>query len=183
MRRLLIRGILPILICLVPPLAAVLVAAVIPPAAVTFFIKHLADDKHRLDHYMDILILGVGVPLFITQMLLCFLSLQWRGTGFYQSPDKWVNNLSQAAEWFPMLGLLGTVGGILQTFASFEGVTNVSPNLIIAKYAPAITATGCGLYMAFINMLPPWFVLIGRDMITSLGGGQSAPAAPTGEAP
>ena len=173
---------LPILICLIPPLAAVLVSFCIPPAAISFFTKHLAEEKQRLDHYMDILILGVGVPLFLTQMLLCFLSLQWARHRLQPAPDKWVNNLAQAAEWFPMLGLLGTVGGILQTFASFEGGGTVTPNLIIAKYAPAITATGCGLFMAFINMLPPWFVLVGRDLITSLGGSQPTPG-PTGEAP
>ena len=34
----------------------------------------------------------------------------------------------------------------------------------------AITATGGGLYMAFINILPVWVVSIGRDLIRSLAG-------------
>ena len=44
------------------------------------------------------------------------------------------------------------------------------PSDIIRKYAPAITATGGGLYMAFINILPTWVVAVSRDMIRSLGG-------------
>ena len=79
-----------------------------------------------------------------------------------------------------MLGLLGTVGGILQTFDSFSAASQVVPSVIIAKYAPAITATGSGLFMAFINILPPWVVLLGRDVITSLGGGTTTAAAGEG---
>ena len=56
----------------------------------------------------------------------------------------------------------------------------MTPSIIIERYAPAITATGCGLYMAFVNILPPWIVLMGRDLITMLGG-QTPPASPTGE--
>ena len=42
---------------------------------------------------------------------------------------------------------------------------------IIRKYAPAITATGSGLFMALMNILPTWVVGLGRDMIRSLAGG------------
>ena len=51
--------------------------------------------------------------------------------------------------------------------------------MIIARYAPAITATGSGLFMAFINILPPWIVMVGRDLIATLGGG----AVSRGETP
>ena len=80
-----------------------------------------------------------------------------------------MNHLAQAAEWFPLLGLLGTVGGILQTFSAIH--PDIKPHDIINKYAPAITATGAGLFMAFINILPPWMVIIGRELIVTLGGG------------
>src|SRR5262245_56587369 len=124
---------------------------------------------------MDGLILGIGAFLFILQVPLTWQALQWRGGGFDQRPDRWVTNLAQAAEWFPMLGLIGTVGGILQTFSSFTGSSQATPALIIASYAPAITATGSGLFMAFINILPPWIVLMGRDLIATLGGGMPSP--------
>lgn len=88
---------------------------------------------------------------------------------FDESPDTWINHLSQAAEWFPLLGLLGTVAGILQTFSSISGP--VSPERIIQLYGPAITATGSGIFMALVNILPAWIVMVGRDLILSLAGG------------
>ena len=93
----------------------------------------------------------------------------WRGDGFDERPDRWLTHLAQAAEWFPLLGLLGTVAGILQTFSSIGG-RSTTPQQIITLYAPAITATGSGLFMALINILPTWLVLVGRDLIRSLGG-------------
>jgi hypothetical protein len=170
-RRLLIQLVLPFCFCLLPLLAAAVVAVAIPPAAMDFYLEHIST--------MDSLILGLGATLFVFQVLLCWRALHWRGTGFDESPDRWVTNLSQAAEWFPMLGLLGTVGGILQTFSSVSGTGSIQPHEIIAKYAPAMTATGSGLFMALVNILPPWMVLLGLDLILTLGGG----AAPPGEAP
>ena len=41
--------------------------------------------------------------------------------------------------------------------------------------APAITATGSGLFMALINILPAWIVLLGRDMILLVAGAQPKP--------
>jgi hypothetical protein len=129
-----------------------------------FFLSHISS--------MDWLILGLGVLLFALQMPLCWKALRWRGAGFDETADRWVNHLAQAAEWFPMLGLLGTVGGILQTFSSIEGP--IQPHVIIQNYAPAITATGAGLFMAFVNILPPWIVIMGRDLIVTLGTGKPA---------
>src|SRR5207237_1525423 len=97
---------------------------------------------------------------------------------FEDRPDALLSNLDRAAEWFPLLGLLGTVAGILQTFGSIEGP--VEPARVIALYAPAITATGSGLFMALLNILPTWIVLFGRELILSLAGGDS-PAS--GEVP
>ena len=82
--------------------------------------------------------------------------------------DPWLSRLAQSSEWFPLLGLIGTVAGILQTFSNISGET--SQVRIIQLYAPAITATGSGLFMALINILPAWVVLIGRGLILSLGG-------------
>lgn len=171
MRRLLIQFLLPTCFCLVPLLMAALVAVSIPPDAMSFYLRHLST--------MDGLILSIGVVLFSFQVILCWVSFRWLGTGFDDRPDRWISNLAQAAEFFPMLGLLGTVGGILQTFSSITGPTE--PHVIIEKYAPAITATGSGLFMALINILPPWMVLLGRDLILTLGGGGTA--TPPGDAP
>jgi hypothetical protein len=169
-RRFLIQVLLPLCFCIVPLLAAALVAIAIPRDAMNFYLNNLST--------MDALILGLGSIIFLFQMVLSWSALQWHGTRFNEGPDRWVSNLGQAAEWFPLLGLLGTVGGILQTFSAITGPT--PPQDIIRNYAPAITATGSGLFMALINILPPWTVLLGRDLILSLGGG---PASRPGETP
>src|SRR5262249_58715137 len=125
-----------------------------------FYLGHLTP--------LDGLILGLGAVLFLVQMLLVWQALQWRGARFNERPDNWLSNLAQAAEWFPLLGLLGTVAGILQTFGSIQGPT--PPERIVQLYAPAITATGSGLFMALVNILPTWVVLLGRDLILALSG-------------
>jgi hypothetical protein len=145
-------------------LAAVLVAVATPPDALRFYL-----DRIRTS-YMDWLILGLGIILFTVQIVLCWRALLWRGVGFDDRFDRWLSNLAQAAEWFPMLGLIGTVAGILQTFSQITG--QVPPERIIQLYAPAITATGSGLFMALVNILPTWVVLIGRELLLALGGGE-----------
>jgi hypothetical protein len=164
MRRVLIRTFLPLVFCIIPMLAAVLVAAALPEIARRYYIDHL--------HPIDWLILAFGVALFAAQMLLTWRALRGRGSGFDERWDRWLSNLAQAAEWFPMLGLLGTVAGILQTFSQIH--TGIGPDEVIRLYAPAITATGSGLFMALINILPTWVVLIGRELIGSLGGEPTA---------
>ena len=132
--------------------------ALITAIAVSLWLSAL-NARYRDAQYM--------IP-FLVQILLSLRALQWRGTSFNEGPDRWLSNLAQAAEWFPMLGLIGTVAGIMQTFSSISG--SMTPQEIISKYAPAITATGSGLFMALFNILPAWVVLLGRDLILALGG-------------
>lgn len=164
MRQLLIRGLLPLLFCVVPFLIAALVLMCIPHKAMSFFVDHMGG--------MEYLILGGGASLFAVQMILAWRALRWRGTRFDEGADRWLANLAQAAEWFPMLGLIGTVAGILLAFQqSGGGAAAIAPKDI----APAITATGSGLFMALINILPTWIVLLGRDLILLLSGTQPQP--------
>jgi hypothetical protein len=164
-RRFLIQYFLPACFCVLPLLAAGLVAMCVPPRALEFFWEHA--------RAMEALILGLGTLLFVLQMAMCWRALRWTGTGFDERADRWISNLAQAAEWFPMLGLIGTVAGILQTFSAIH--PGIQPSQIIQLYAPAITATGSGLFMALINILPPWMVIMGRDLIVSLSGGTVKP--------
>ena len=166
MRRILIQHLLPAVLCLIPFLAAALVGAATPSAALNFYLERVSESR------MDWLILGLGFLIFVVQMLLSWRALQWRGTGFDERPDRWLSNLAQAAEWFPLLGLIGTVTGILETFNELASKPRVETREIIRLYAPAITATGSGLFMALINIFPTWVVLLGRDLIVSLGGGE-----------
>ena len=173
MRRLLIQTILPTFFCLVPLVGAVLIAVAIPQEAMTDYLRRVQTNR------IDWLILGLGTVLFVTQIILAWRALHWRGEDFDERSDPWLNHLASAAEWFPLLGLIGTVAAILQTFSSIgaPGATpeETMPREIIRRYAPAITATGSGLFMALMNILPTWVVLLGRDLIRSLAGGP-APA-------
>jgi hypothetical protein len=168
----LIQIVLPLVFCAVPLLTAAVIAVALPGQARAFYLSHLT--------YLDLFILGLGGILFLVQVLLAWRALQWQATDFDERPDRWLSNLAQAAEWFPLLGLIGTVGGILQTFSSMGGPTATPPSEIIRLYAPAITATGSGLFMALINILPAWVVLLGRDLIRALGGEAAPDAAAPG---
>jgi hypothetical protein len=166
-RRILIQHILPFVLCLVPMLAAALVGAAAPSAALHFYLERIRESR------IDWLILGLGFTMFAIQVMLSWRCLQWRGTHFNERPDRWLSNLAQAAEWFPLLGLIGTVAGILETFNELGSRPRVETREIIRLYAPAITATGSGLFMALINIFPSWVVLLGRDLIVSLSGGSA----------
>lgn len=168
MRRLLIQFVLPTGICLLPLAVASLVAAAVPSDAQGHYLDRIRTSG------IDWLILGLGFSLFTAQILLSWQALRWEGMKFNERPDRWLTHLATAAEWFPLLGLIGTVAAILQTFYAID---SQHPNTreIIRSYAPAITATGSGLFMALINILPTWVVLIGRDLIQSLAGGFPTP--------
>jgi len=174
-RRALIQLILPLILCALPLVGAGLVVAAVPTKAMQFYTGYIRES------HIDWLILGLGLSLFVLQMVLGWRALQWRGTGFDERPDRWLSNLAQAAEWFPLMGLLGTVMGILLTFKEIAESSHPQTKEIISAYAPAITATGSGLFMALINMFPTWIVLLGRDLILTLGGGREPPSA--GELP
>ncbi len=160
MRRSLIQTLLPIVFASLPVLAALLILATLPPNARAFYLTHVSP--------FDGVILGVGGSLFLVQTYLAFRALRWIGEGFDERPDSWINHLAQSSEWFPLLGLIGTVCGILQTFSIIGPDTPT--HRIIKEYAPALTATGSGLFMALINILPSWVIIVGRKMIGTLGG-------------
>jgi hypothetical protein len=168
-RRTLILLVLPVAFCLIPVLAAAAIVLALPDLAKDFYFERIKTSK------LDQLILGLGALLFLAQIFLTWRALRWRGLNFDEHFDTWLSNLAQAAEWFPLLGLLGTVAGILQTFSTIGGISSepVQPQVIIGLYAPAITATGSGLFMALINILPTWIVLVGRQLIATLGGGEA----------
>ena len=127
---------MPVLFCLLPFLITALVLLCIPRKATDFFLEHMG--------LMEILILSGGTALFLVQMILAWMALRWRETSFDDRADKWLTHFAQAAEWFPMLGLIGTVAGILEAFATHGAGSIIQPRMI----APAITATGAGLFMA-----------------------------------
>jgi hypothetical protein len=162
-RRRLIQFFLPLVFAVLPALAATLVVTTLPALARTFYFDNLTK--------LDVVILGLGGGLFLIQTFLAYRAMRWRGDGFDEAADPWLNRLAQSSEWFPLLGLIGTVAAILQTFSSIEGPTPQAE--IIRKYAPALTATGSGLFMALVNILPAWMALVGRGLILTLAGAET----------
>ncbi|MCI0701012.1 MAG: MotA/TolQ/ExbB proton channel family protein [Planctomycetia bacterium] len=175
MRRLWIHNVLPAAFAAVPLLAAALLFFAVPSDARRDYLARVETSP------IDWIIISVGYTLFAVQVLLSWRALRWQETDFDTRADRWLSHLCQAAEWFPLLGLIGTVAAILQTFSSITPGANPTPQDIIRKYAPAITATGGGLYMAFINILPVWIVSIGRDLIRALAGFAPPPEPPGGK--
>src|SRR5262245_25737269 len=113
---------MPLLFCALPFLMVALVYLCVPQQATTYFVDHMGK--------IEWLMLIGGTILFLVQMLLCFMSLRWRDTNFDTRADKWLSNLAQAAEWFPMLGLIGTVAGILEAFATHGAGSIIQPRMI-----------------------------------------------------
>lgn len=125
--------------------------------------------------YLDWIILSLGLLFFLIQMVLAWRALRWQEQSFDERPDRWLQRFHQAVDWFPLLGLFGTVAGILQTFAAV-GIQGSLPQLeIIRLYAPALTTTGSGLLMAFLNILPFWLVSTGRGLILMLAVSPAVP--------
>jgi hypothetical protein len=181
-RRFWIHHLLPLLFAALPVLAGGLVFAAVPAAARSKYLERIAESP------IDWVILALGGSLFLAQTLLTWKALQWADDDFDQRPDKWLTHLAQAAEWFPLLGLIGTVAAILQTFGNITADAAPPPQQIIRDYAPALTATASGLFMALLNILPTWVANLGRDLIRSLAGPPPAevpltPVPPTGDRP
>lgn len=164
-----IHHVLPLVFALLPAAAGLLVLVAIPPTARADYLTRLQDS------HIDWVILALGGALFVTQTVLAWKAMKLLDSapGFDERPDKWLAQLSQAAEWFPLLGLIGTVAAILQTFSSFSPDKPPTYSEIIQKYGPAITATGSGLFMALLNILPVWMVGMGRDLIKNLSATDS----------
>ncbi|MCZ2342563.1 MAG: MotA/TolQ/ExbB proton channel family protein [Bacteroidales bacterium] len=164
MQRLWIHHVLPAVFAAIPVLGAVLVFAAIPADARNEYLSRASTNP------IDWVIIGLGISLFSIQTILVWKALRWNEHGFNERPDRWLTHLAQTAEWFPLLGLLGTVAAILQTFTAIPLDVQPNPREIIRNYGPAITATGSGLFMALVNILPAWIVVTGRDLIRSLAG-------------
>jgi hypothetical protein len=161
-RRFMIREVLPVLFCLIPMAGAFLVVAAVPDRAMRFYLQSIRES------YLDWIILGLGFSFAFIQLVLAWRALRWQERSFDEGPDPLLQRIHLAADWFPLLGLFGTVAGILQTFGEIGAREAVPQRDIIRLYAPALTTTGSGLLMALLNILPLWLVGTGRGLILSL---------------
>jgi hypothetical protein len=169
----LIRQFLPLILTLLPVAGGVVMVFAVPQGARDFYLQYLRDS------YLDWVILGLGTLFWVCQLWWTRKALQWQSQSFDERYDTWLQGMYQAAEWFPLLGLFGTVTAILQTFGKISLQEAITQREIVGMYAPALTTTTSGLLMAFLNILPAWLVKQGRRLILSL----AIPTATTGEPP
>lgn len=105
---------------------------------------------------MDILILFFGFAILCAHLAGVFGRLHGGRRLFVQGIDKYRTFLLLLTEILPMLGLLGTVISLLNTFKSFQmasGEQTADLSGMIQTFAPAMTTTISGLLMAIPNLV------------------------------
>jgi len=161
-RRVIIRQVLPLLFCVVAVAGFALLVVAVPDRAMNFYLESIRTS------FLDWIILVLGAGIFLWQMILAWRGLRWQTRSFDERTDPLLQRLYQTAEWFPLLGLFGTVVGIIQTFGTIGLSENVEQRDIIRLYAPALTATASGLLMTLVNIVPLWLVAVGRLLILTV---------------
>ena len=122
-------------------------------------------------HYIspfDWIILSVGTALFLFQLFAVFMRYASNRVLFVQHLGRIQSACLQWTELLPVLGLIGTVMAMLNTFSEFDVSPETGVNIvgIIQRFAPAMTTTLSGLFMVVIN-LPLnqlLYLLIPRDV-------------------
>lgn len=113
---------------------------------ITAYIKSLSwMDLYIIIPYGGILLLGHVLYLFARRK---------RYFWAFQELDKGRAFLLTLSELLPLLGLLGTVFGLLHTFKAVAGiqVDDRQINSIIENFAPALTTTASGIIMLLPNL-------------------------------
>ncbi|MDR1486193.1 MAG: MotA/TolQ/ExbB proton channel family protein [Planctomycetaceae bacterium] len=103
---------------------------------------------------LDWVIIGCGGFLALFQLFAIFMRYSSRRVFFVQNLGQVQLSCLQFAELLPVLGLIGTVAAMLNTFHAFtikpdEGVEIAT---IVRTFAPAMTTTLSGLLMVVINL-------------------------------
>ena len=106
--------------------------------------------------WIDWLIYAVGLSLIVVQIMF----YKWHHDGkrfqFVQYLSKWQQIFLVIAELLPLLGLLGTVLGLMQTFGNFQTMktgAKVDLTLMIQNFAPALSTTLSGLLFVIPNLV------------------------------
>jgi hypothetical protein len=103
---------------------------------------------------LDWVIISFGVFLALFQLFAIFMRYSSRRVFFVQNLCRIQATCLQFTELLPVLGLIGTVAAMLNTFSEFSVTSGegVDIAVIIRKFAPALTTTLSGLFMIIINL-------------------------------
>ena len=100
----------------------------------------------------DWIIWSLGGILLITQFVFV-VALFGRWKFATQNGDFWRNLFASCCEFFPLLGLLGTVLGILNTFGNMpSNMDSSAMQEILGNFAPALTTTVSGILCLIPNL-------------------------------
>ena len=99
----------------------------------------------------DLVIRGFGITLAIAQIIGIYQNHLGKSKIFIQNLDKFRTVCLVLTELLPVLGLLGTVLALMNTFKAFSAE---SPDMtkIIKDFAPAMSTTISGLIMVLPNL-------------------------------
>lgn len=108
-------------------------------------------------HYIspfDWIILSFGAALFLFQLFAIFMRYASRQVLFVQHLGRIQSACLQGTELLPVLGLIGTVMAMLNTFSAFDvsPESGVNVVIVIQRFAPAMTTTLSGLFMVVLNL-------------------------------
>lgn len=103
---------------------------------------------------LDWVILSYGGFLALFQLFAIFMRYGSRRVFFVQNLSRIQVSCLQWTELLPVLGLIGTVAAMLNTFSEFSAAhgEGVDIAVIIRRFAPAMTTTLSGLFMVVINL-------------------------------
>jgi len=102
----------------------------------------------------DWVILCYGALLFLVQSAALFMRCFSYSTFFVQNLGRTQSACLQWTELLPVLGLMGTVMAMLNTFAAFDASSEEGVNIVVViqRFAPAMTTTLSGLFMVALNL-------------------------------
>lgn len=102
----------------------------------------------------DWIILAFGFALCFFQIFAIVMRHISSRTLFVQNLGRIQSACLQWTELLPVLGLIGTVMAMLNTFSAFEVAPEVGVELapMIRRFAPAMTTTLSGLFMVVLNL-------------------------------
>lgn len=119
--------------------------------------------------WYDRIILTLGFMAIMAQTVF-YAMYVLKIAGFDRTVMKWLDWLSMFFELFPLLGLLGTVFGLLNTFKNVKlnSETGLDIGNMLGDFAPALTSTVSGIIALMINLFV--FICLIR-IITSIEEG------------
>ena len=108
--------------------------------------------NHLNESAFDRVILFLGIVMLVAQTIL-FLGYVFKTATLDRTAKKWLAWCCMLFELFPLLGLLGTICGLLNTFEGIKVAdTGFDVGSMLGDFAPALTTTVSGIIALMVNL-------------------------------